>query len=63
VHVIVVTGRMFRATRPYLEEAGLDDPVICYQGALVADPASGEFLRHASQRSKRSTRSSQPAST
>jgi Cof subfamily protein (haloacid dehalogenase superfamily) len=46
VHVIVVTGRMFRATRPYLEEAGLDDPVICYQGALVADPASGEFLRH-----------------
>ena len=46
MHVIVVTGRMFRATRPYLEEAGLDDPVICYQGALVADPASGEFLRH-----------------
>jgi Cof subfamily protein (haloacid dehalogenase superfamily) len=46
LHVIVVTGRMFRATRPYLEEAGLDDPVICYQGALVADPVSGEFLRH-----------------
>jgi Cof subfamily protein (haloacid dehalogenase superfamily) len=45
-HVIVVTGRMFRATRPYLEEAGLDDPVICYQGAVVADPVSGEFLRH-----------------
>jgi Cof subfamily protein (haloacid dehalogenase superfamily) len=45
-HVIVVTGRMFRAVRPYLEEAGLDDPVICYQGAVVADPASGEFLRH-----------------
>ena len=45
-HVIVVTGRMFRAVRPYLEEAGLDDPVICYQGAVVADPRSGEFLRH-----------------
>ena len=45
-HVIVVTGRMFRAVRPYLEEAGLDDPVICYQGAVVADPASGAFLRH-----------------
>jgi Cof subfamily protein (haloacid dehalogenase superfamily) len=45
-HVIVVTGRMFRAVRPYLEEAGLDDPVICYQGAVVADPATGEFLRH-----------------
>jgi Cof subfamily protein (haloacid dehalogenase superfamily) len=46
VHVIVVTGRMFQAVRPYLEQAGLDDPVICYQGALVADPVSGEFLRH-----------------
>jgi Cof subfamily protein (haloacid dehalogenase superfamily) len=44
--VIVVTGRMFRAVRPYLEEAGLDDPVICYQGAVVADPVTGEFLRH-----------------
>jgi len=45
-HVIIVTGRMFRAVRPYLEQARLDDPVICYQGALVADPVSGEFLRH-----------------
>ena len=44
--MIVVTGRMFRATLPYLREAGLDDPVVCYQGAVVADPASGEFLRH-----------------
>jgi Cof subfamily protein (haloacid dehalogenase superfamily) len=44
--VIVVTGRMFRAVLPYLQEAGLDDPVICYQGAVVADPVSGEFLRH-----------------
>jgi Cof subfamily protein (haloacid dehalogenase superfamily) len=44
--VIVVTGRMFRAVRPYVEEAGIDDPVICYQGAVVADPATGEFLRH-----------------
>ncbi len=45
-HVIVVTGRMFRSVRPYLEQAGLADPVICYQGAVVADPASGAFLRH-----------------
>jgi Cof subfamily protein (haloacid dehalogenase superfamily) len=44
--VIVVTGRMFRSTRPYLTEAGLDDPVVCYQGAVVADPATGEWLRH-----------------
>jgi Cof subfamily protein (haloacid dehalogenase superfamily) len=45
-HVIVVTGRMFQAVRPYLEQAGLEDPVVCYQGALVADPITGEFLRH-----------------
>jgi Cof subfamily protein (haloacid dehalogenase superfamily) len=46
VHVIVVTGRMFRAVLPYLVEAVLDDPVICYQGAVVADPATGAFIRH-----------------
>jgi Cof subfamily protein (haloacid dehalogenase superfamily) len=44
--VIVVTGRMFRSVRPYLAQARLDDPVVCYQGAVVADPVSGEFLRH-----------------
>jgi Cof subfamily protein (haloacid dehalogenase superfamily) len=44
--VIVVTGRMYRSVRPYLEQAGLDDPVVCYQGAVVADPATGRFLRH-----------------
>ena len=44
--MIVVTGRMFRAALPYVEEAGIDDPVICYQGAVVADPNTGVFLRH-----------------
>ena len=37
---------MFRAVLPYLEQAGIDDPVVCYQGAVVADPVTGEFLRH-----------------
>ena len=37
---------MFRSVRPYLEQAGLDEPVVCYQGAVVADSRSGEFLRH-----------------
>ena len=46
LHVIVVTGRMFQSVRRYLREAGLADPVVCYQGAVVADPTSGEFLRH-----------------
>jgi Cof subfamily protein (haloacid dehalogenase superfamily) len=46
IHVILVTGRMFQAVRPYAREAGIDDPVICYQGAVVAEPASGRWLRH-----------------
>jgi hypothetical protein len=37
---------MFRSVRPYLAEAGLEDPVVCYQGAAVVDPGSGEFLLH-----------------
>jgi Cof subfamily protein (haloacid dehalogenase superfamily) len=37
---------MFRSVRPYLEKAGIEDPVICYQGAVVADPVTGRFLRH-----------------
>jgi len=45
-HVVLVTGRMFQAVRRYALEAGIDDPVVCYQGAVVADPQSGEWLRH-----------------
>ena len=32
---------MFQAVRPYLTGP---EPVVCYQGAVVADPATGEFL-------------------
>jgi Cof subfamily protein (haloacid dehalogenase superfamily) len=46
IHVIVVTGRMFRSVRPYLEQAGLEEPVVCYQGAVVAEVTTGRFLRH-----------------
>jgi 5-amino-6-(5-phospho-D-ribitylamino)uracil phosphatase len=44
--VIVVTGRMFRSVHRFLEPAGLSDPIVCYQGAAVVDPVSGEWLRH-----------------
>jgi Cof subfamily protein (haloacid dehalogenase superfamily) len=37
---------MFKSVRPYAVEAGLDDPVVCYQGAVVAEPESGRWLRH-----------------
>jgi Cof subfamily protein (haloacid dehalogenase superfamily) len=46
IRVLVVTGRMFQSVRPYVLEAGIEDPVVCYQGAVVADPRTGEFLRH-----------------
>jgi Cof subfamily protein (haloacid dehalogenase superfamily) len=37
---------MFRSVRRYVDEAGIDEPVVCYQGAVVADPRTGRFLRH-----------------
>ena len=46
IHFVIVTGRMFRSVRPYLEQAGIDDLAVCYQGAIVTDPLSGRFLRH-----------------
>jgi Cof subfamily protein (haloacid dehalogenase superfamily) len=46
IHVVLVTGRMFQSVRRYALEAGITDPVVCYQGAVVADPVTGEFLRH-----------------
>jgi len=46
VHVILATGRMFRAVLPYALQAALDEPVVCYQGAVVAEPQSGKWLRH-----------------
>ena len=44
--MILATGRMFRSVRPYAAMAGISTPVVCYQGAVVADPVTGEFLRH-----------------
>jgi len=45
VPVIVVTGRMVKSVRQALAPAGIEAPVICYQGAVVAD-ADGTWLRH-----------------
>jgi Cof subfamily protein (haloacid dehalogenase superfamily) len=46
IEPIVATGRMFASARPYALQMGLTSPVICYQGALVADPVSGRWLLH-----------------
>jgi Cof subfamily protein (haloacid dehalogenase superfamily) len=37
---------MFQSVRRYALEAGIEDPVVCYQGAVVAEPLSGRWLRH-----------------
>ena len=46
VPVLVATGRMFRSVERYLADAGIPEPVVCYQGAAVVDPATREFLLH-----------------
>jgi Cof subfamily protein (haloacid dehalogenase superfamily) len=46
IAVVVATGRMYRSVKPYLEQAGIDAPVVCYQGAAVVDPRDGTFLLH-----------------
>ena len=46
IPVLVATGRMFRSVEPYLERAGIGEPVVCYQGAAVVDPRTREFLLH-----------------
>ena len=46
VPVLVATGRMFRSVERYLDDVGLPEPVVCYQGAAVVDPRTRTFLLH-----------------
>ena len=46
IHVLIATGRMFRSVLPYAQAAGIEEPLVCYQGAAVVEPATGEFLLH-----------------
>ena len=43
---LIVTGRMFRSALPYARAAGLEEPLVCYQGGAVVDPRTGAFLLH-----------------
>ena len=45
-HVAIVTGRMFQAARPFAQQLGLQDEIVCYQGAAIYEIASGERIRH-----------------
>jgi Cof subfamily protein (haloacid dehalogenase superfamily) len=46
VFVTLATGRMLRSTLPFAHALSLSTPVICYQGAMVADAVTGEVLLH-----------------
>ena len=44
VKVTLATGRMYRAAKPYADQLGIVTPLICYQGAQIRDPVSGEVI-------------------
>ncbi len=44
VKVTLATGRMYPAAKPYADQLGIVTPLICYQGAQIRDPVSGEVL-------------------
>lgn len=46
IHVVMATGRMFRATLPYAHECGITTPLITYQGAWIRDHRTSEDLYH-----------------
>jgi Cof subfamily protein (haloacid dehalogenase superfamily) len=46
IHLTFATGRQFAAARPFADQLGLTDPLICYQGALIRDPRTNETLLH-----------------
>lgn len=47
IHVTLATGRVFGAALPFARELDIRTPIICYQGALVRHPLTGDTLYHA----------------
>ena len=45
VRATIVTGRMYVGAKPFAQVLDLDGPIVCYQGAVVADARSGRFER------------------
>ena len=46
IHVVIATGRMYRSVLPYAQAVGIETPLVCYQGAAVVDPKTGDWLLH-----------------
>jgi hypothetical protein len=45
IAITLVTGRMFAATRPFVQALGIDGLIVCYQGAAIFDAASGAVVQ------------------
>jgi Cof subfamily protein (haloacid dehalogenase superfamily) len=46
VRVTLATGRMFGASLPFAQLLNVHTPIICYQGAMVRHPITGEIYHH-----------------
>jgi Cof subfamily protein (haloacid dehalogenase superfamily) len=46
VAVTLATGRMFRSAQPIAQLLNITLPIIAYQGALIAQPQTGDYLVH-----------------
>ena len=46
MHVVAVTGRPFPGALPWVRRLGLDEPLVCYQGAQVRTPDGEMLLDH-----------------
>ena len=44
VHVVIATGREYGVTKKFIEMLTLDTPIICYQGAMIYEPKSGQTI-------------------
>jgi hypothetical protein len=47
IHVALVTGRLYGATRPVAEALGIDGPHVCVDGARMVDFPSDDEIHHA----------------
>ena len=45
VRATLVTGRMYVGAKHFADLLDLDGPIVCYQGAVIADAKSGRFER------------------
>jgi Cof subfamily protein (haloacid dehalogenase superfamily) len=43
VIVVIASGRMYETSEPFARQLRLDTPIICYNGAMVRHPVTGEI--------------------